>query len=215
MTDQPFPLYLMLVDDRAIIRRGLTAMLAPYPEIKILHEATTGEEAIRLCTHTRPHVVLTEINLPHINGLVVTRVIRERYPPIQVVIFTDQVDETLVHEAFTAGATGYVLKNASADEIRKAIHTVHQGRIYIDHHVTQCLIQVTTHHEATVGANLTDREREVLNLMVDGMTNNTIAKTLTVSQSTVKFHVSNILAKLQAKARTEAISVAMRHHLVN
>lgn len=215
MTQSSPSVYIMLVDDRAIIRSGLIAMLTPYPEIKILQEATTGEEAIRMCARYHPHVVLTEINLPRMSGLAATRHIRECYDAIQVIIFTDLVDEALVHEAFTAGATGYLLKNASADELRKAIHAVHEGSIYVDHQVTNCLIQVTTKRSEAVGANLTDREREVLNLMVTGLTNHNIAEELSVSQSTVKFHVSNILSKLQIHARAEAIGVAMRYHLVN
>ncbi|MCB0065124.1 MAG: response regulator transcription factor [Caldilineaceae bacterium] len=208
-------LSLIVVDERAIIRAGLTAMLAPYPEVKVIQEATNGEEAVRLCAQYHPHVVLMEITLPYMNGIDATQIIRKRYPDTQVIIFTDTVEKALVHGAFSAGAIGYLLKNATAEELLRALHSAHQGRIYIDYQVTQYLIRLTTTHEELLGSDLTDREREVLNLMADGMTNNTIARELTVSQSTVKFHVSNILSKLQAKARTEAISVAMRHHLVN
>lgn len=215
MPERQSPIHVMLVDDRAIIRSGLIAMLSPYPDICVLQEATDGDEAIQLCTEYHPDVILTEITLPHTDGIVATRIIHTRFPATHVVIFTDTVDDALVREAFAAGAIGYLLKNASADEIHNAIRIANQGRLYLDHQVTQCLIHLSTSHHPSLGDNLTNREREVLNLIVAGMTNSTIAETLTVSQSTVKFHVSNILSKLHIRARTEAIGVAMRYHLVN
>jgi NarL family two-component system response regulator LiaR len=212
----PSPIQLILVDQYMIIRRGIAVMLTPYADLKVLKEASDGEEAVRLCTQYHPDVILMEINLPQMNGLAATRLIRTRYPATQVLIFTDTVNSTLVRDAFSAGAIGYLLKNASPDELCKAIRSVYAGRITVAYEATQCLIQATTmRQQPAVGSDLTLREREVLDLMVTGMTNGTIAQTLTVSQSTIKFHVSNILAKLHTKARTEAIGVALRHHLVH
>lgn len=209
------PIQLMIVDDCPLIRNGISVMLAPYPDIHVLKEASDGEEAVRLCTRYHPDVVLMEAILPRMNGVVATRMIRQRYPAVQVMIFTNTVDDGLLKDAFAAGAVGYLLKNAAPDELAKAIRYVGQGRTHVAHEVTQHLIQAAVNPKPDLGADLTDREREVLNLMVTGMNNRTIAQNLTVSQSTVKFHVSNILAKLHSRARTEAIGVALRHHLVS
>lgn len=213
--NQPSPIRVMSVDNEAVIHSGLKTFLRAYEDIQILVEAADGEEAVRLCTHYRPDVMLTEITLPRMNGIAATRIIHTRYPRIQTVIFTNTVNETLLKEALTAGATGYLLKNASPEELATTIRKAHNGQISIAHEATQCLLHVAIDYAPPVGYDLTGREQEVLNLLAAGMNNRAIAQALTVSHSTVKFHVSNILAKLHAKARTQAISLALRHNLVS
>ncbi|MEZ4867493.1 MAG: response regulator transcription factor [Caldilineaceae bacterium] len=208
------PTRVMLVDDQPLIRRGVINFLRAYADIRMLVEAADGEEAVRLCTQYHPDIILMEIALPRMNGITATQIIRSRYPQIQVVMFTNIVDNTSVKDALTAGAVGYLLKSASPDELAKAIRSAAQGQNYMAHEATQCLLHVAIDQKPPLGHDLTNREREVLNLMATGMNNRAIAESLTVSQSTVKFHMSNILSKLHTKARTEAIGVALRHNLV-
>lgn len=204
----------MIVDHEAVIHSGLKALLCAYEDIQIVVAAADGEEAIRLCTLYHPDVMLMEMMLPRMNGLAATRVLHARYPNIQVVIFTNTANHALIQEALAAGATGYWLKNASAEELAKAIRHAHSGYTTLSPEVTQTLLHVALEHKPPVGYDLTSREREVLRLLVAGMDNCAIAHVLMVSRSTVKFHVSNILSKLNAKARTQAITLALRHNLV-
>ena len=208
------PIRLMLVDDQPVIRSGIQAFLAAYEEFKLIAEAADGEEAIRLCTQFAPDVILMDLLMPRLNGVNATRIIRTRYPEIQVLVLTNFIETELVHDALAAGAIGYLYKNITAEELAIAIRHAAQGRSTIAPETMKCLLQDIHKHPALVGENLTSREREVLQLVVTGMSNRAIAQALTVSQSTVKFHMSNILAKLHTKARTEVISVALRHHLV-
>ncbi|MCE7980044.1 MAG: DNA-binding response regulator [Caldilinea sp. CFX5] len=204
----------MLVDHDAVIHSGLKTLLCDYEDIQIMVEAADGEEAVRLCTLYRPDVMLMEMMLPRMNGLAATRVIHARHPNIQVVMFTNTANYALIREALTAGATGYWLKNASSEELVKAIRHAHRGYTTLSPEVTQTLLHGALEHKLPVGYDLTSREREVLKLLVAGMNNCAIAQSLTVSRSTIKFHVSNILAKLHAKTRTQAIALALRHNLV-
>lgn len=211
---QGSPIQVMIVDHEAVIHSGLKSLLRAYEDIQIVVEAADGEEAVRLCTLYHPDVMLMEMSLPRMNGLAATRTIHARYPNIQVIMFTNTANHTLIQEAFTAGATGYWLKNASSDDLAKAIRHAHNGHTTLSPEVTQALLHLTIDHEPPIGYDLTSREREVLTLLVAGLDNCAIAHALTVSRSTVKFHVSNILAKLNAKARTQAITLALRHNLV-
>lgn len=212
--DHPLPIRIMLVDDQPVIRSGIAAFLSVYDEFKLIAEAGDGEEAIRLCTHFSPDVILMDLLMPRMNGINATRIIRARYPAIQILVLTNFIETELVHDALAAGAIGYLYKNITAEELAIAIHNAYHGSSTIAPEAMKCLLQDIHRHPDLLGENLTSREREVLQLVVTGMSNRAIAQALTVSQSTVKFHMSNILAKLHSKARTEAISVALRHHLV-
>lgn len=212
--DQGKRIRVMIVDHAAVIHSGLKTWLHAYNDIQILAEASDGEEAVRLCAHAQPDVILMETLLPRLNGIAATQLIRTRHPQIQTVIFTDTVNTELLQAALRAGAMGYLLKNISAEDLVTAIRKVHSRRFTVAPEVTQWLLRVTTNHELPLGYDLTEREREILHLLVAGMNNRAIAQVLTVSLSTVKFHVSNILVKLNAKARTQAIALALRHNLV-
>jgi len=176
-------------------------------------EATGGLEAVRKCPDLRPDVVLMDLVMPEVDGSEATRLIREACPHIQVIALTSYKEEELVQGALKAGAIGYLLKNVSADELANAIRAAYAGRPTLAPEAAEVLIRATTHPgEADPG--LTDRELEILQLMVDGLSNPEIAKELFVSRSTVKFHVSNILMKLHATSRTEAVSMAIHGKLV-
>jgi NarL family two-component system response regulator LiaR len=204
----------MLVDDHAVVRSGLATFLLVYDDLELIAEAGSGEEAVRVCEHARPDVVLMDLVMPGMDGAAATRAIRERCPEVQVIALTSFKEHDLVQGALQAGAISYLLKNVSADELANAIRAAHSGRPTLAPEAAQALVRAAS-QEPAPGQDLTPREREVLALMVEGLNNREIAERLIVSQSTVKFHVSSILSKLGATSRTEAVALAVQHHLLN
>jgi len=204
----------MLVDDHAVVRSGLSAFLLAYDDLTLVGEASSGEQAIRLCEQAKPDVVLMDLVMPGMDGAEATRSIRGRCPAIQVIALTSFKEQELVQGALQAGAIGYLLKDISADELANAIRAAHAGRPTLAPEATQVLIQATRSPADRLGFDLTEREREVLALMVEGLNNNQIAARLVISISTAKFHVSSILSKLGAATRTEAVALALQHKLV-
>jgi NarL family two-component system response regulator LiaR len=176
-------------------------------------EAASGQEAIQLCTELQPDVVLMDMVMPDMDGAATTRLIRKQSPQIQVLALTSFKEEILVQSALQAGAIGYLLKDVSADELAQAIRAAHAGRSTLSPEAAQALVHATS-QPAGPGISLTDRELEVLSRMVEGLNNTQIAALLNISPSTVKSHVSNILAKLGVASRTEAVTLALRNQLV-
>jgi NarL family two-component system response regulator LiaR len=166
-----------------------------------------------MCNRLRPDVVLMDLKMPGMDGAAATRQIREHWPEIQVVALTSFKEEELVERALEAGAIGYLLKNVSADELAEAIRAARVGRPTLAPEAAQALIQSARKPPAP-GHDLTERELEVLALMVEGMSNPEIAERLFVSRSTIKFHVSNVLSKLGVASRTEAVSLALKCDLI-
>jgi len=207
------PIRVMLVDDHAVVRSGLGAFLLVYDDLELVAEAGGGEEAVRLCEQLQPDVVLMDLVMPGMDGATATGIIRERWPHIQVVALTSFKEKDLVQGVLEAGAIGYMLKNVSADELADAIRAAHAGRSTLAPEAAQVLIRATR-EPPPPGHDLTPREREVLALMVEGLSNPDIAEQLVTSRSTVKFHVSNILSKLGVASRTEAVALSLQQHLV-
>lgn len=204
----------LIVDDHAMVREGLTGFLQAFEDLELVGEASNGHEALRLCTETQPDVVLMDVVMPDMDGIAATRAIRRDHPDIRIITLTNFGDENMVQAALEAGATGYLLKDVSANELASAIRAAHADRPTLAPEATQALINAVTRPPAP-GHDLTSRERDVLALIVEGLHDHEIAERLTISVSTVKFHVRNILAKLEVTSRTEAAAVALRHHLVD
>jgi NarL family two-component system response regulator LiaR len=207
------PIKVLLVDDHAVVRSGLAAVLLTHDDLQLVAEAGSGEEAVRLTERYRPDVILMDLVMPGMDGVAATRAIHERWPDIKIIILTSFKEKDMVDGALKAGAMSYLLKNISADELVKAVRGAATGQARLSPEAAQVLIQeIRQPHQP--GFDLTEREKEILKLMVEGMANSAIADKLVVSQSTVKFHVSNVLSKLGATSRTEAVSIALKQNLV-
>ncbi|NLE99812.1 MAG: response regulator transcription factor [Anaerolineales bacterium] len=211
--DKTTPIRVLLVDDHAVVRSGLSAFLLAFDDLELVGQAGSGEEAVRLAEQLRPDVVLMDLVMPGMDGAAATQRIRERRPDIQVIALTSFKEEELVQGVMKAGAIGYLLKNLSADELADAIRKAHAGRATLAPEAAEALIHAATQPRAP-GYDLTERERDVLALMVEGLSNVEIADRLVVSASTVKFHVSNVLSKLGVKSRTEAVALALQERLL-
>lgn len=210
---QPRPIRVLIVDDHEMVRTGLAAFLLVHRDLDNVGEADSGEAAVRLCERVCPDVVLMDMVMPGMDGPTATRAIRHLCPATQIIALTSFKEQELVQEAIQAGALGFLYKNVSSDELARAIRAAAAGQSTMAPEALQALIRTQT-ETVRVGHDLTEREREVLALMVKGLNNVEIADRLVVSRSTVKVHVSNILAKLGASTRTEAVALAVEHKLV-
>jgi two-component system, NarL family, response regulator LiaR len=211
MTDR---VRVMIVDDHLMVRRGLASLLCAAQDVELVGEAANGSEAVRISARIRPDVVLMDLNLPELDGIAATRAIREANPRIQVIAVTSSHEDELVCDALRAGAIGYLLKNVGVAGLGDAIRAAVLGRPTLAPEATQALVRQAT---ASAGPQepLTVREREVLAHMVRGLSNAEIAAQLVLSRSTVNFHVSHILGKLDVTCRAAAVSVALRRRLVD
>lgn len=208
------PIRVMLVDDHSMVRHGLATFLKVFDDLELAGEAASGEAAVALCGRVLPDVVLMDLMMPDMDGATATRLIRQQYPTVQVVALTSFKEESLVQSALQAGAIGYLLKDVSADELARAIRAAHLGRATLSPEAAEALVHAANQPPAP-GHDLTERERVVLALMVEGLNNTQIAARLVVSPSTIKTHVSHILAKLGVASRSEAVALAVRSGLVS
>jgi NarL family two-component system response regulator LiaR len=200
----------LIADDHTVVRSGLSAFLMACDDFTLVGEARNGEQAVRLCESACPDVVLMDLVMPGMDGPTATRLIRQRFPTIQVIALTSFKERDLVQAAIQAGAIGYLLKDISAEELAAAIRQAADGRPTLAPEAAQVLIESSRRREPQPGDDLTERERSVLHLMSEGMNNQQIANRLVVSVSTVKSHVSNVLSKLGVSTRTEAVSMALK-----
>lgn len=204
----------MLVDDHAMVRSGLRLFLMGFDDMVFAGEAEDGEQAVQAAAVCRPDVVLMDLVLPGMSGAEATRRILQERPQARVLVLTSFHEKDLVEAAFRAGATGYLLKNVTAEELALAIREAHAGRPTLAPEAASALIQSTKDVPA-LGWDLTEREREVLGLMVDGLSNRQIAQRLSVTESTAKFHVSSVLGKLGVDNRVRAVRLATEHGLTS
>jgi len=203
----------MLVDDHEMVRKGLATFLKVFKDLQLAGEAESGAAAIQLCGEILPDVVLMDMVMPGMDGAVATRAICQKYPQVRVIALTSFKEADLIKKALEAGAIGYLLKDVSAVDLVKAIRAAHAGRATLSPEAAQALVE-TANQPPAPGLDLTQREHEVLTLMVEGLINTKIAARLNVSPFTIKSHISNILFKLGVASRTEAVTLALRHKLV-
>jgi NarL family two-component system response regulator LiaR len=204
----------MLVDDHNVVRSGLATFLKAYDDLELIGEARNGLEAIHLCQQKVPDVILMDLMMPEMDGIAATKAILAEYPQVKVIAMTSFEDQELVQGVLAAGAISYMIKNVTSDELARAIRDAASGRSTLSPEAARVLIQAMRPVKQP-GFDLTEREQEVLNLVVQGHSNQQIADKLVISITTVKAHISNILSKLQVSSRAEAIAYAIKHKLVS
>lgn len=209
------PIRVMLVDDHDMVRRGLATFLQVNPDLELVGEARDGAEALKVCHEVKPDVILMDLVMPEMDGAEATRSILQKWPEIKIIALTSFQEKDLIHEALRAGATGYLLKSVTVDELAAAVRSAHAGQLTLAPEAVQALLQSSASTSPPGPAyDLTDREMEVLVLLVEGLNNREIAERLFVSRATAKAHVSHIFNKLGVSNRAEAITLALREDLV-
>lgn len=203
----------MIVDDHAVVRGGLSNFLQVHKDLELVGEAENGVEAVRRAQQLLPDVVLMDLKMPEMDGVAATREIRARNPKVRVIVLTSFAEDNMVQGALQAGATGYLLKNVTGAELAHAIRAAHAGRMTLSSEATEALVHAAT-HPIVPADELTEREREVLALMVDGLSNQEIANRLFLSLGTVKFHTGNIYSKLGVDSRVAAVTLAIQRRLI-
>jgi NarL family two-component system response regulator LiaR len=209
----PETIRVMLVDDHNVVRSGLATFLRAYDDLELVGEASNGAEAVDLCRRNKPDVILMDLMMPEMDGIAATRAILADYPETRVIAMTSFEEEELVQGVLAAGAISYLLKNVTSDELAAAIRAASVGRSTLSPEAAKVLVQATRPAEQP-WLELTEREREVLGLVVQGQSIRQIANGMFISVATVKAHVSSILSKLQVSSRAEAIAYAIKHRLV-
>jgi NarL family two-component system response regulator LiaR len=204
---------LLIVDDHDMLRSGLALFIQTCPDFSLVGEASTGQQAIEECRKLQPDVVLMDLIMPEMDGVTAIQHIRKQFPAIHLIALSSFVDENLVSSALSAGAISYLLKNTSIDGLANAIRDAAIGKATLAPEAAQALVNAA-HRPAIPNYPLSNREQEVLTLMVRGLSNNEIAENLIIGVSTVKKHVSSIFAKLGVTSRAEAVVLAVRYHLV-
>ncbi len=218
----PEPVRVLIVDDHALFRRGLQMVLEDEADIDVVGEASDGSEAVKQAEETTPDVVLMDVRMPKRSGIEATRAIKDSLPSTRVLMLTISDDETDLYEAIKAGASGYLLKEISIDEVANAVRQVNQGQSLISPTMASKLLaefatMVKRRDDRTdlPGPRLTERELQVLRLVARGLNNKDIGDDLYISQNTVKNHVRNILEKLHLHTRMEAVVYAVREKLLD
>ena len=203
----------LIADDHALVRSGLESILQLFDDLELVAQADGGAAAVALCRQTRPDVVLMDLVMPGMTGVAATEQILRERPQTRVLALTSFSDEQLIDDALRAGAIGYLLKNITGEQLADAIRKAHAGRSTLAPEAAEALIRAVAKPQDPAD-DLTRRERQVLALVADGLSNAEIADRLVISRSTVKTHVSSVIAKLGASSRTEAATMAVRNRLI-
>lgn len=213
------PTRVMVVDDHIVVRNGIAFSLLAYGDLEVVAQANSGEEALRLCAENAesaqaPDVVLMDLMMPGMGGVATIRELHAEYPQAQVIVLTSYQEGNLVEEALQAGAIGYLLKDVSIEDLAKAIRLAAHNMPILAPAAAQSLVHAVTRRPPSIGHDLTDREREVLALLAEGLSNQQIAERLVITPATVKFHTRSIRSKLGTSSRTETVVLALNNHLV-
>lgn len=207
------PIRVVIVDDHSVVRRGLRAFLRTVTDVEVVGEAVNGQAAVDLCEQIQPDVVLMDLVMPELGGAAATRIIRHRWPRVQVIALTSFQEQELVQDAVRAGAISYLLKGVSGEDLAKAIRAAHSGRSILAPEIIEALGEADVPESAST-YDLTPRELQILALLVRGSSKTEIGAELGISPATTEAHVSTIVSKLQVSSRAEAVSVAMEQGLV-
>ncbi len=210
---------LLLVDDHAIVRAGLRMLLEAHPDMEIIGECENGQDAIRRALELKPDVILMDVGLPDIPGYDATRAIKKELPGVIILALTMHESDEYFFEMLNAGASGYVPKKAAPTELVNAIRVVHDGGVYLYPSLAKTLVKdyltrAEQDDDSSAFDGLTERERQVLTLIADGLSNQQVADKLVISVKTVERHRANILAKLGLHSRTELVKYAIRKGLI-
>ncbi len=222
MTKNTDLIRVLLVDDHAVTRAGIKAYIKDFPQIKIVEEATNGEEAISKCAALSPAVVLMDIEMPLIDGITATKTIRSNQPEVKIIMLSSHNSERMILQSFSAGASGYCLKDIDMDRLVTAIHSVSRGDVWIDASIANYILGLLpaestpprSNSDNSQRFNLTEREIQILALIVEGKTNQAIASALHLSVDTIKNHLKTIMDKLSVTDRTQAAVKAVREELI-
>lgn len=204
----------LIADDHALVRTGIKDFIAAFDWMELAGEARNGAEAVEFCATHEVDVVLMDLVMPLMDGTEAIRRIRALGKRVRIIVLTSFHEQNLVHQALEAGATSYLLKNVSARELAAAIRAAHGGRSTLAPEATEALIHAVQERPG-IGSDLTKREREVLALLVQGLSNPEISQQLSISMATVKYHLTNIFSKLGAKNRVDVATIALAHNLVD
>jgi DNA-binding NarL/FixJ family response regulator len=199
----------LIVDDHEVVREGLRLSLSRATNIRVIGEASDGKSAVALAERRRPDIVIMDVRMPEMDGLEATKLLGERNPDIPVPIFTAYSERSLLSRGLDSGAKGYILKEAPHQTLVRAIEKVSSGEVYVDPALMPAFLP------GKGDDMLTGREREILQLLADGMSNADVAAKLFISQETVKSHVRHILTKLEADTRTHAVAIALREAIID
>lgn len=214
MLEEEKAIQVLIVDDQPVVRQGLSTFLMAMEGLAVCGEASNGVNIVPLIEEIQPDVILMDLKMPECDGLTATSRILDAEPTARIIVLTSYHSDEMVQEALQAGALGYVLKNATAEEIAAAIRNAMARRRTLAPEATDALIRISQAPKP-LGHDLTEREREVLAQLVEGLNNKQIANQLVISTATVKYHIGNILSKLEAANRVEAVSIALREGILS
>jgi DNA-binding NarL/FixJ family response regulator len=213
MKEKKQSIRILLADDHSITRNGLKTILSLYDDMVLVGEASNGMDAIKICKKTNPDIILMDLDMPIMDGVSATGIIRKECPGVKVIALTSFTDKKLVNNAIKAGASSYIVKNISPDELIKAIRSTFLGKIILSPQAVEAIVEEIK-DPSVKKFNLTTQELNVLEFLVKGCSNKVIAQKLFISNHTVKFHVTSILSKLGAGTRTEAAYIATQQNLL-
>lgn len=204
---------IVIADDHAVVRAGLAQLIATFAGVELVGTASDGREAVTLCAERHPDVVLMDLEMPVLDGIEATREIRDAQPDLAVVVLTSFSDRERILRALDAGAAGYLLKDAEPDELARAIEAAARGEAPLDPKAARALL--SAHRTADPAASLSGREREVLAMVGEGLPNKLIAQRLSISEKTVKAHLTNVYREIGVTDRTQAALWAQRHDITH
>ena len=208
----PDPIRVLLIDDHRLVHDAVDLAFSVAEDIVLLAHGNNGREAVQLCDEYKPDIILMDVVMPILNGIEATQIIHQRYPAVKILVLSSFQDDESVRTMLQNGAVGYVLKGSIASDLVDTIRITHSGKAVFSSEVTSVLLSTPSPQSQNFG--LTERELEVLRLMAQGLNSGEIATRLTVSQSTVKFHINNLIRKFGVETRSEAIVIAAKHNLV-